>query len=606
MEQCRNCGSPDLRNLGFIGTLAPSSQRVFRAEQIVRKSASPRKRAIQTLTRLVQPIVERIHPPAVAVELQSCLTCSFVQTRFPLSDPDIGRLYADYRSDSYNRERSHYEPNYADVANKVGTYTENGMTEALTAWLASRTKLDGTAILDYGGADGKFLPDLPCQKFVLRSHIEPAPGRRTHCRRIRAPVLQLRPALPCPRTRHSAPPDGASGSIIREALGRAISSSKFHRTSIPVFSSSFRQDRQTSISRFTNTSISTAPKRFKVTGSHGTRSDRTRYHSSGESGCEAIFHPRPCKAYRGLVLPATRLHPILYPDGLPARHRLQAPGRPAPRHRELVSGLAAGEKHQVLLGVTGSGKTFTMAKVIERAQPPRPHPRAQQDPRRPALPRVQAVLPQQRRRVLRLLLRLLPARSLHPRRRPLHRKGSHHQRRARQAPPLRHPLSLRTPRRHHRLLRLLHLRPRLARSLLRHAPAARKRPEASSAKTSPAASSKSSTSATTSTSAAAPSASAATSSRSSPPTTKTPTASSSSATRSTPSRRSIRSSAPSARNTRACPSTPSPTTSFSPSARPPPSTPSSPSSPSGKRSSKKKAASSSPSASTSAPASTSR
>jgi excinuclease ABC subunit B len=32
---------------------------------------------------------------------------------------------------------------------------------------------------------------------------------------------------------------------------------------------------------------------------------------------------------------------------------------------ELVSGIGAGEKHQVLLGVTGSGKTFTMAKIIE-------------------------------------------------------------------------------------------------------------------------------------------------------------------------------------------------------------------------------------------------
>jgi excinuclease ABC subunit B len=37
---------------------------------------------------------------------------------------------------------------------------------------------------------------------------------------------------------------------------------------------------------------------------------------------------------------------------------------------ELVSGLAAGEQHQVLLGVTGSGKTFTMAKVIEQCQRP--------------------------------------------------------------------------------------------------------------------------------------------------------------------------------------------------------------------------------------------
>src|SRR6266404_2681827 len=33
---------------------------------------------------------------------------------------------------------------------------------------------------------------------------------------------------------------------------------------------------------------------------------------------------------------------------------------------QLTRGLDDGEKHQVLLGVTGSGKTFTMAKVIER------------------------------------------------------------------------------------------------------------------------------------------------------------------------------------------------------------------------------------------------
>ena len=37
---------------------------------------------------------------------------------------------------------------------------------------------------------------------------------------------------------------------------------------------------------------------------------------------------------------------------------------------ELLQGLAAGERHQVLLGVTGSGKTFTMAKVIEHSNRP--------------------------------------------------------------------------------------------------------------------------------------------------------------------------------------------------------------------------------------------
>ena len=38
--------------------------------------------------------------------------------------------------------------------------------------------------------------------------------------------------------------------------------------------------------------------------------------------------------------------------------------------RELLSGLSAGEKDQVLLGVTGSGKTFTMASIIAESNRP--------------------------------------------------------------------------------------------------------------------------------------------------------------------------------------------------------------------------------------------
>src|SRR3989338_2834576 len=37
---------------------------------------------------------------------------------------------------------------------------------------------------------------------------------------------------------------------------------------------------------------------------------------------------------------------------------------------KLVKGLKSGKKHQVLLGVTGSGKTFSMAKVIEAYKRP--------------------------------------------------------------------------------------------------------------------------------------------------------------------------------------------------------------------------------------------
>ena len=37
---------------------------------------------------------------------------------------------------------------------------------------------------------------------------------------------------------------------------------------------------------------------------------------------------------------------------------------------ELTAGIGSGEKHQVLLGVTGSGKTFTMAKIVEQLNRP--------------------------------------------------------------------------------------------------------------------------------------------------------------------------------------------------------------------------------------------
>ena len=51
--------------------------------------------------------------------------------------------------------------------------------------------------------------------------------------------------------------------------------------------------------------------------------------------------------------------------------------------------------HQVLLGVTGSGKTYTMAKVIEAIQKADPCHNAQQDACRAALQRIPRVSAQQ-------------------------------------------------------------------------------------------------------------------------------------------------------------------------------------------------------------------
>ena len=88
--------------------------------------------------------------------------------------------------------------------------------------------------------------------------------------------------------------------------------------------------------------------------------------------------------------------------------------------------------------------------------------RAQQDARRAALQRVPRVLPAERGRVLRLVLRLLPARGVRPAGRPLHREGQLAQRRHRPAPPRGDVEPALAPRRDHRRVGLVHLRPRLA------------------------------------------------------------------------------------------------------------------------------------------------
>jgi excinuclease ABC subunit B len=75
------------------------------------------------------------------------------------------------------------------------------------------------------------------------------------------------------------------------------------------------------------------------------------------------------------ILPPVMFYPPKRPAPPPERRlKVVSPFEPNGDQpeaiRQLVSGLKAGERDQVLLGVTGSGKTFTMAKVIEQLQRP--------------------------------------------------------------------------------------------------------------------------------------------------------------------------------------------------------------------------------------------
>ena len=164
--------------------------------------------------------------------------------------------------------------------------------------------------------------------------------------------------------------------------------------------------------------------------------------------------------------------PVTFPN---SPFRLHRPFEPAGDQPEaiakLVEGLNDGLAFQTLLGVTGSGKTYTMANVIAHDRPPGDHHGAEQDARRPALFRNARVLSRERHRVFRLLLRLLPAGSLRSVARPVHREGFEHQRTHRADAAVRDQVAARARRCGHRRHGLGDLRHRRSGRLSRHDPA---------------------------------------------------------------------------------------------------------------------------------------
>ncbi len=249
-------------------------------------------------------------------------------------------------------------------------------------------------------------------------------------------------------------------------------------------------------------------------------------------------HPRPPGVD---AAPAAAAGQVGRRSAVQDRLGIRAQGRPAARDRR------TGQGNRRSRARPGAARRHRLGQDLHHGQgdrgdaAPGADPRPQQDAGGAALRRVQELLPRQRGRVLRLLLRLLPAGGLRPALRHLYREGIVDQRADRPHAPRRDARGDGARRRHHRRLGLLHLRHRLGRDLHRDdllacrrrqgrpAPGHRRpRRAAIQAHARP-------------TSAAACSAFAATRSSCSPPTTRTaPGASASSATRSSKSPNSIR------------------------------------------------------------------
>src|SRR5580700_7631994 len=89
---------------------------------------------------------------------------------------------------------------------------------------------------------------------------------------------------------------------------------------------------------------------------------------------------------------------------------------------QLVSGIQQGKRFQTLMGVTGSGKTFTMAHTIARVRRPTLVISHNKTLAAQLYEEFKELFPHNAV-VFRQLLRLLPARSVHSAARYLHREG---------------------------------------------------------------------------------------------------------------------------------------------------------------------------------------
>ena len=181
MSECRNCGRSELHDLGPIGMVNPFFlKRVFGMELRTPRSPNAVKQKIRDLVTRSLSFFSRVTTPFAFVEMQLCMHCFFIQTKRPFHDEDIMRLYLDYRSPSYNRERIHFEPEYAQIAAAIGQDQREVSTRrsALSKFLHKGLQTsDAHTVLDYGGADGRFIPDIPGSKFVYEiSNIDPVSG----------------------------------------------------------------------------------------------------------------------------------------------------------------------------------------------------------------------------------------------------------------------------------------------------------------------------------------------------------------------------------------------------------------------------------------------
>jgi SAM-dependent methyltransferase len=184
-KSCRNCLSEDVQS-ATTGLLAPFFlKRVFGIDLISFGSVLEGGRNDLFVDFLRKNRLDQVlsFKSPVLTSVRICKHCGFVGPEMCFSSDLLKGLYKDYRSESYNRDRSNYEPYYARIQNLVGkdvreVETRLGNLDSLLEKNVDIKKL--SSILDWGGGEGRFIPRSLVKKevFILDVSDEPLVNER--------------------------------------------------------------------------------------------------------------------------------------------------------------------------------------------------------------------------------------------------------------------------------------------------------------------------------------------------------------------------------------------------------------------------------------------
>lgn len=179
---CRVCGSSNLsvlpigRYAAFFRLRVDTTKDTFQlfskldvisADPTVSRSFPAR--VVRKVKRILSPSKPRPAAP-FRTQLQACESCHATTPCHEYSFDDLLGLYRDYRSDSYNKDRISVEPEYAEIAQNVGTdpiEIKNRNAAADQFLRKNANHFSGGSMVDYGGSDGLFIPSFAYEQFQI-------------------------------------------------------------------------------------------------------------------------------------------------------------------------------------------------------------------------------------------------------------------------------------------------------------------------------------------------------------------------------------------------------------------------------------------------------